>query len=163
MKIFVSAFLIILLVLLGAVLFGDEFKEWKTMVILEEYIDDEIAFADLPIEQAIKYSKGSGKPVLATFEDPNCPYCAKLDEQLYALDNVTLYTFLVPILSEDSWMKSRQIWCAPVPLNAWKNWMLKEEVPSGTANCDVSALRKNLTMLQKLNASGVPHMLAVKD
>ncbi|MDR2689447.1 MAG: DsbC family protein [Azoarcus sp.] len=147
----------IVLILLGAnSFFGNKAK-------LPDYVDDEIALADLPTDRAIKYVKGTGKPILATFEDPNCPYCASLDEQLYALDNVTIYTFLVPILSEDSWEKSRRIWCAAVPLNTWKNWMLKQQEPSDTANCDMSALNRNIAMLQRLDASGVPYVLAVKD
>jgi thiol:disulfide interchange protein DsbC len=154
-------FMKIFAILLGALLGANVFFENRDK--LEDYIDDEIALANLPTSQAIKYVKGTGKPVLATFEDPNCPYCANLDEQLYALDNVTIYIFLTPILSDDSWEKSRRIWCASVPLDAWRNWMLKQQEPSNAANCDVSAFSKNIAMLQKLDASGVPYVLMVKD
>jgi thiol:disulfide interchange protein DsbC len=35
----------------------------------------QIKFSDLPLDLAIKQVKGTGKRVLATFEDPNCTYC----------------------------------------------------------------------------------------
>lgn len=61
-----------------------------------------IRFADLPLKMAIKTVKGDGKRVMAVFEDPNCPYCRKLHETMRGIDNVTVYTFLLNILSEDS-------------------------------------------------------------
>ena len=47
--------------------------------------------------------------VIATFEDPNCGYCKRLARDLQKLENITIYTFLLPILSEDSVKKSKQI------------------------------------------------------
>jgi thiol:disulfide interchange protein DsbC len=71
-----------------------------------------IKFSDLPLALAVKQVRGDGKRVFATFEDPNCGYCKKLAKDLAKLDNVTIYTFLYPILSPDSLEKSNQIWCA---------------------------------------------------
>ncbi len=75
-----------------------------------------IRFSDLPLDRAIKQVRGDGKRVLATFEDPNCGYCKRLAKELLKLDNVTVYVFLYPILSEDSVRKSKQIWCSARPV-----------------------------------------------
>ena len=57
-----------------------------------------IPFEKLPLNLAIKIVKGNGKRKLAIFEDPDCPYCKKLEQEaLPAIDNVTLYIFLYPI------------------------------------------------------------------
>ena len=56
--------------------------------------------------------KGNGKRVIYTFEDPNCGYCKELQKELAKLNDVTIYTFLWPILSQDSVDKSKAIWCA---------------------------------------------------
>ena len=61
-----------------------------------------IKFSDLPLASAMKVVKGNGKRVIAVFEDPNCGYCKRFDKTLQEMDNVTVYTFLYNILSEDS-------------------------------------------------------------
>lgn len=115
-----------------------------------------IKFSDLPLNQAIKQVKGNGKRVLATFEDPNCGYCKRLAKDLSKLDNVTIYTFLYPILSEDSIKKSRQIWCAADKAKAWNDWMVDGKAPSGKDDCDTTAIINNQEFGQKLRITGTP-------
>ena len=40
--------------------------------------------------------RGDGKRQLYVFEDPDCPYCKKFEEQLPKINNVTLHIFLYP-------------------------------------------------------------------
>lgn len=94
-----------------------------------------IAFADLPLDLAVKTVRGDGKRVLATFEDPNCGFCRKLAKELEGLDNVTIYTFLLPILSPDSEDKARAVWCARDRAQAWRELMLSGKAPAA-ASCD---------------------------
>ena len=115
-----------------------------------------IKFSELPLERAIKQVKGDGKRIMATFEDPNCGYCKRLAKDLQKLDNVTIYTFLYPILSEDSVRKSRQIWCSADRAKVWNEWMLEGKAPSGKEDCDTSAVTRNQEYGQKLNISGTP-------
>lgn len=115
-----------------------------------------IKFADLPFERAIKQVRGDGKRVLATFEDPNCGYCKRLAKELLTLNNVTVYTFLYPILSEDSLRKSRQIWCASDRAKAWNDWMVEGKALSGKDNCDTAAISKNVEFGRDLKITGTP-------
>nr|MBL8411437.1 DsbC family protein [Dechloromonas sp.] len=115
-----------------------------------------IKFSDLPLERAIKSVRGDGKRVLATFEDPNCGYCKRLAKDLLKLDNVTIYTFLYPILSEDSVRKSKQIWCSADRVKAWNDWMVDGKAPAGKEDCDTTAVSKNQEFGRKLNISGTP-------
>ncbi len=115
-----------------------------------------IRFGDLPLERAIKQVRGDGKRVLASFEDPNCGYCKRLAKELLKLDNVTVYVFLYPILSEDSVRKSRQIWCSSDRAKAWNDWMIDGKAPAGREDCDTSAITKNQDFGRKLNISGTP-------
>lgn len=115
-----------------------------------------IKFSDLPLNQAIKQVKGNGKRVLASFEDPNCGYCKRLAKDLAKLDNVTIYTFLYPILSEDSIKKSRQIWCSADKVKAWNDWMVDGKAPSGKDDCDTTAIINNQEFGQKLRITGTP-------
>ena len=98
-----------------------------------------IPFEKLPLKFAIKLVKGDGKRKLAIFEDPDCPYCKKLErEALPAIDNVTLYIFLYPIaqLHPAATEKSKQIWCSRDRAKAWTDVILKDIQPTAVATCD---------------------------
>jgi thiol:disulfide interchange protein DsbC len=70
-----------------------------------------VRFDQLPLSDAIKTVRGNGQRKVAVFSDPNCPYCKQLEPELASLDNVTLYTFLVPFQGE---AKPIAIWCAGI-------------------------------------------------
>ncbi len=138
---------------------GGQLIEGKTMKNLTEERMRKltaIKFSELPLERAIKQVRGDGKRVLATFEDPNCGYCKRLAKDLQKLDNVTIYVFLYPILSEDSLRKSKQIWCSADRGRAWTDWMVEGRAPSGKDDCDTSAITKNQEFGRRLNISGTP-------
>ena len=115
-----------------------------------------INFSELPLQLAVKQVRGDGKRVFATFEDPNCGYCKKLAKDIQTLDNVTIYTFLLPILSPDSMEKSNKIWCSTDKAKAWNEWMLEGKAPTGKTTCDTSAVKKTVDLGQKLGISGTP-------
>jgi thiol:disulfide interchange protein DsbC len=117
---------------------------------------NKIDFASLPLANAIKVVKGNGARKIAVFSDPNCPYCKKLETTLKSVDNVTVYTFLYPVLSPDSTVKSKTIWCSTDRVKSWEGWMLDHRAPTGAAGCDTSALEKNLALGRGMNVVGTP-------
>ena len=142
-----------------AFLAGAQLIDGKTMKnVTEERMHKltAITFSELPFERAIKQVRGDGKRVLATFEDPNCGYCKRLAKDLQKLDNVTIYTFLLPILSEDSLKKSKQIWCSADHAKSWNEWMVDGKAPTGKDDCDTSAVTKNQEFGRRLNINGTP-------
>ena len=144
-----------------AIIAGGQVIDGKTMKnITEERMRKltAIKFAELPLERAIKQVRGDGKRVLATFEDPNCGYCKRLAKDILKLENVTVYTFLYPILSEDSVRKSKQIWCSADRAKAWNDWMVEGKAPAGKEDCDITAVTKNQEFGRKLNITGTPTM-----
>ncbi|HET7793989.1 MAG TPA: DsbC family protein [Rhizobacter sp.] len=121
-------------------------------------VDDlsRIRFADLPLQLALKQVKGTGERQIAIFEDPNCGYCKRLRETLQGLDNVTLYTFMYNILSDESAAISKNIWCASDPAKAWDDWMLNAKaVPTAPLGCQ-SPNDKVFALGQKLKINGTP-------
>ena len=120
-----------------------------------------IKFSDLPIEHAVKQVRGDGKRILASFEDPNCGYCKKLAKDMMKLDNVTIYTFLYPILSPDSTVKSQAVWCAPDKGKAWDEWMLNGKAPKA-GTCD-APLKELLALGKKLQVTGTPTIIFGDD
>jgi thiol:disulfide interchange protein DsbC len=118
---------------------------------------NKVDFASLPLDRAVKVVKGNGARRIAVFSDPNCPYCKQLETTLKSVDNVTVYTFLYPVLSPDSLTKSKAIWCAADRGKTWEAWMINRQPPAAAAaNCDTSALDKNLALGHSLNVTGTP-------
>ena len=72
------------------------------------------------------------------------------------LDNVTIYTFLYPILSPDSLEKSKQIWCANDKAKAWNDWMIEGRALTGRGDCDTTAVQKTVETGRKLAITGTP-------
>jgi thiol:disulfide interchange protein DsbC len=118
---------------------------------------NKIKFSDLPLDLALKQVKGDGSRVIAVFEDPNCGYCKRLRQTtLKEIDNVTVYTFMYNILSEDSFAKSKNIWCAPDRVKAWDDWMINGKLPpAAPAQCETPN-DKVVALGQKLKIQGTP-------
>ncbi|HYG44891.1 MAG TPA: DsbC family protein [Bordetella sp.] len=113
-----------------------------------------VSFDELPLELAVKQVRGDGSRKMAVFEDPNCGYCKQLHKTLQGVDNLTIYTFLYPILAPDSHTKSRDIWCAKNPAQTWQDWMVGGKTPP-TAECD-TPIEQVLALGQKLMVRGTP-------
>ena len=114
-----------------------------------------IKWTDLNQANAFKVVRGNGTRQLAIFSDPNCGYCKRLEKSLQQLDNVTIYTYLIPILSADSIQKSKQIWCSSDPNKAYTDWMINGVAPRGKIDCS-NPLDKNLTFAKTYGITGTP-------
>jgi len=94
----------------------------------------------LPLEYAIQEIKGNGERKLVIFSDPNCGYCKRLEKELIHINNVTIYTFLYPIL-KGSKRISEAIWCSDDKLKSWNNFMINGTTPTGKeCNAPIDAL-----------------------
>lgn len=118
----------------------------------------EVPFDTLPLELAVKQVKGDGSRKLAVFEDPNCGYCKQFHRSLKDIDNITVYTFLFPILSPDSVSKARDVWCASDSAAVWKDWMVNGKVPPA-AQCDDNPVEQVMALGQQLMVRGTPAIL----
>jgi thiol:disulfide interchange protein DsbC len=119
-----------------------------------------IDFASLPLKDAIVYKQGNGARKLVVFADPNCGYCKKFERELAQVNDVTVYTFLYPILGGDSPEKSRDIWCAKDNTKAWRDWMVEGTAPAKSmGQCDIEALKRNALMGRKHKVMGTPALV----
>lgn len=119
-----------------------------------------IDFAKLPLKDAVVWKQGTGARKLVIFADPNCGYCKHFEKELNNVKNITVYTFLIPILGGDSPAKSKAIWCAKDNGKVWRNWMIDGTSPPSVAGkCDSSALDRNLALGQKHGVNGTPSLV----
>ena len=119
-----------------------------------------IDFSKLPLKDAIVWKQGTGARKLVVFADPNCGYCKKFEKDLQAVKDVTVYTFLYPILGGDSPDKSRNIWCAKDSTKVWRDWMIEgAAIPPSPTQCDVSVLQRNVALGRKYRINGTPGLV----
>jgi len=119
--------------------------------------DAPVAFEQLPLTDAIKTVRGSGQRKLAVFSDPNCSYCKQLEPELAGIDNVTVYTFLVPFQGE---AKPIAVWCAADREQAWQRLMLHgDSTMLNTAATCAHPIARNLAMAHQLGVQGTPTLI----
>lgn len=101
------------------------------------------SFASLPLTDAIKTVKGRGARAVAVFSDPNCPYCKLLEDELVQLDDVTIYTFLLPWVTPDR-HAAEAAWARANPARA----------------DDTAVLDRNLRLAAQVGLRGTPLLIA---
>lgn len=119
-----------------------------------------VPFDSLPLDLAFKRVKGNGQRKLVIFSDPDCPFCARLEQELKGIDNVTIYTFLYPIdqLHPDAARKAKAIWCAPDKVQAWNAFFDSNVVPGNDGSCD-NPVAATAALGQKLKVTATPTLL----
>lgn len=116
-----------------------------------------VAFDQLPLADAIKTVRGNGLRKVALFSDPNCSFCKQLEPELASIDNVTVYTFLVPFQGE---AKPIAVWCATDREQAWKRLMLRgDSTLLNTAAACVHPIARNLALTHQLAVQGTPTLI----
>ena len=147
----------------GNHVFQGQILDTRTRVNLTEARIDKLTaidFASLPLKDAIVVKQGSGARKLVVFADPNCGYCKKFEREMLQVKDVTVYTFLYPILGGDSPEKSRNIWCSKDNGKAWRDWMIEGVAPQKSiGQCDVAALTRNTALGRKYRVNGTPALV----
>jgi thiol:disulfide interchange protein DsbC len=116
-----------------------------------------VAFDQLPLADAIRAVRGNGQRKVAVFSDPSCSYCKRLEPELAGLDNITVYTFLLPFQGA---ARPLAIWCAADREQAWRRVMLHGDssLLSRDADCE-HPLERNLALAQRLGVQGTPTLI----
>ena len=114
----------------------------------------------LPYADALVFKQGSGSRKMVVFEDPNCHYCKDAERSFMQLKDVTIYTFLIPILGDDSVAKARTIWCSRNNAQVWRDWMLNGVMPPRPMGaCDLSAIQRNLDLAARHHLNYTPAII----
>jgi len=126
-----------------------------------------IDFRSLPLEQAVKIQRGSGKlqrgsgkRVLAIFSDPYCPACKRFEGELQRVDDITIYVFMYPVIRPDLSEHSEAVWCAGDRGIAWLDLVLRGRRPAANSSC-AGPIEKNLELGRKLQVNATPTLIFV--
>lgn len=143
-------------------LFNGHLFELDTQKDLTEQRLSEVTRIDpkeLPLGDAFDVKHGNGKRELYLFEDPDCPFCKKFEEQLPKIADVTLHIFLYPLTSihPHAYEHALGVWCAKDRQKAWSDKMLKGIDPPA-AHC-ANPIDRNLALGDKLHIDGTPTVI----
>lgn len=135
----------------------------KKVSLTEERMADlaRTDFSKLPLDLAFKSVRGTGARKVAVFSDPDCPFCKRLEqESLKGLDNVTIYTFLMPLsMHPDAARKASIVWCNADRQKTWNDWMLEGKIAEGKPECDDAPLAKIAAVAEQVGVTATPTMV----
>jgi thiol:disulfide interchange protein DsbC len=117
-----------------------------------------VKFDQLPLDLAFRKVQGNGKRKLAYFTDPNCPFCKKIEPYLAKLENVTIHIFLYPVLGQNSYEKSKAVWCSKDRVKVWDDMMLNGNPPKTAGTCD-TPIEKILAYGRQKEINGTPTLI----
>lgn len=110
---------------------------------------------DWPVKDAVKQVFGTGERELVVFSDANCTFCRTMERVYAQVGNLTVYTFITPMLRGET--NAREIVCSKDPAKAWHEWMKSSIRPAAVpSSCDASVLQRNLLLANRFNVTGAP-------
>lgn len=116
----------------------------------------------LPLDKAVKEVKGNGSRTLIVFTDVDCPYSRKLAKTLEEVTDITVYTFLFPLVSihPEAKAKSDAVWCDADSVKALSK-ALKGESINAVANNPIcsSPVESTLKLAAELGIGGTPTLI----
>lgn len=116
-----------------------------------------VNFQIFPLKNAIKSVHGNGKDKIVVFSDPDCSYCKALEKELVKLNNVTIYTFLLPLSSHpDAERKANLIWCSADPKQTWHDHMLRDKLENNVKKTCNTPIASNIKLATELKINGTP-------
>lgn len=133
---------------------NDSLSTQSGLIIDERHINTTL----LPLNQAIKYVKGSGKRTIYEFSDPDCPFCEELEQQLLNINDLTIYLFLFPVteIHPNAAFRANQIWHAKDRYAAWENYMLYRTAPDTSGESENTPIERNIVLGRQLEITGTP-------
>jgi thiol:disulfide interchange protein DsbC len=117
-----------------------------------------IRMESLPLDQAVKIQRGSGRRTLVMFSDPYCPYCQQFEKTLLKVDDITIYVFMYPVIRPQNADHSVAVWCSPDRAKAWLDLALLHKRPDAPASCD-NPVEKNLELGRALRVNSTPTLI----
>jgi thiol:disulfide interchange protein DsbC len=117
-----------------------------------------IRFDSLPLEQAVKIQRGSGKRVIAMFSDPYCPACKTFEKVLQQVDDITVYVFMFPVIRPELADQSKAVWCSSDRAKAWLDIALRGKPSAAKAGC-ANPVDKNVELGRTLGVNSTPTLV----
>ena len=114
-----------------------------------------IKFESLPLDLAVKVTRGNGKRVMAIFSDPYCPACRSFEAELAKVEDVTIHYFMYPVIRPELADHSKSVWCSKERAKAWLELAQRGKQPAAGAGC-ANPVDKILDLGKSLSVGSTP-------
>ena len=120
----------------------------------------------IPLNDALVMGNPMAKHRVIVFDDPDCPYCARLHPELKQIvekrKDIAFYFKIFPILQlhPEAYEKSKTILCEKSNEKAIKlleDVFAKKTIPE--PSCDTTVVDENIELAKKLGISGTPTLI----
>ncbi len=109
---------------------------------------------------AVRHVRGRGTRALYVFADPQCGFCKQQEQVLAGVDDVTIYTFVLPILGPESRRLATAIGCSADPAAAWGAWMRQSLQPALPSPGCAYAPEPVEALAKSLDITGTPTLVS---
>jgi len=116
----------------------------------------------IPLDDAIVMGNPAASKRVIIFDDPDCPYCRRLHEELKKVvserKDIAFYIKLFPLvkLHPDAYRKSKSIVCER-SLQLLDNAFTGKDIPS--PSCETDQIDKNIKLGESLGIRGTPTLI----
>lgn len=118
--------------------------------------------SQIPLDDALVLGEKNAKHKVIVFDDPDCPFCAKLHPEMKKViaerKDIAFYIKMLPLVSihPNAYEKAKAIVCEK-SLALLEDAFDKKELPK--PKCETSIVEDNLKLGQKLGISGTPALI----
>ncbi|MBU0675117.1 MAG: DsbC family protein [Proteobacteria bacterium] len=128
----------------------------------ERFVDlNRIDVGQIPLEDALLIGKPTAKNRIIIFDDPQCPYCAKLQKELRGVVNkrpdIAFYIKMFPLASHpEAYARAKAIVCA-------NSLAMLEDSLAGKSlappTCETDRIEKNLALAASIGIRSTPTLI----
>jgi thiol:disulfide interchange protein DsbC len=122
---------------------------------------DRVDVAALDKSLALKHVRGKGTREVFVFADPQCSFCKQQEQALLSMDDVTVYTFVLPILGVESRRIADGVLCSADPAAAWSAWMLRGQRPVAAGQACKASTEGVEQLARGLGINSTPTLVAL--
>ena len=149
---------------MGGTIFEVDTAANKTQEALQETHKPADRYVDpsgIPLDQALLLGDGSAKIKVVVFTDPDCPYCARLHQELKKIlserKDIAFYLMLMPLkFHPDAYWKSQSIICAKSVGLLEENF---DKKPIPKPECETGTVDQNIEIARDLGITGTPTLI----
>ena len=122
---------------------------------------NKVDVSKIPLDDALVMGDKDAKHRVIVFDDPDCPFCAKLHQEMKKViekrKDIAFYIKMFPLkIHPEAYDKSKAIVCEK-SLTLLEDAFEKKQLPKPT--CETSAIDDNLKLGEKLGISGTPALI----
>jgi len=122
---------------------------------------NKVDVSKIPLEDALLMGDANAKTRVIVFTDPDCPYCAKLHDELKKViekrKDISFLIKMFPLkMHPDAYAKSKTIVCEK-SLALLDDAFAKKTIPE--PSCDTKAVDETIALAETLGISGTPALI----